>query len=513
MTLLLWPDFKLFPYEYDLARREAQVLLGATRIEERPEGLIVDGVELKPARSDAFTYFSSIVQHDCRRETLQSRVESIHRQITGRRGAKQSTRYLVHDLHEYKGKFNPQMARALINVFGAHADIVIDPFSGSGTTAVEAARLGKGVVALDMNPLAAWMSAVKTATLTYQDPSELQASFERLATQARTVATDISMPSPTVLRRLWDEESLAYLERWFPGTTLWPMARVLDSVYDEKTTSADLVRLAVSNVVRTTSWQLPEDLRVRRRPPSWTPPIYANVLGEALRRVSHALVEQTAVGVIPRPEIVTIEAGDARAIHEVTMPASAKKVVITSPPYATALPYIDTDRLSLVALSLIRPTEVKSLESDLTGSREWSTRVAAEWGHRLAANSDRLPPQVVELCNSIRARNDSERAGFRRQAVPALLYRYFHHMTEALRSWAKVLRPGENAVLVVGSNRTGGRSEPILIDTPDLIGRCGEAAGFSLVEKIPFQVWARYGMHAKNGVEGESAVVLRRGNY
>jgi len=42
----------------------------------------------------------------------------------------------------------------------------------------------------------------------------------------------------------------------------------------------------------------------------------------------------------------------------------------TSPPYATALPYIDTSRLSLVWLKLTPPSKIKDLEYRLLGSRE-----------------------------------------------------------------------------------------------------------------------------------------------
>ncbi len=42
---------------------------------------------------------------------------------------------------------------------------------------------------------------------------------------------------------------------------------------------------------------------------------------------------------------------------------------ITSPPYATALPYIDTQRLSLIWLGFASPKEVKVLENNLIGSR------------------------------------------------------------------------------------------------------------------------------------------------
>ncbi len=43
--------------------------------------------------------------------------------------------YLTHWIYPYKGKFHPQMIRALLNIIGLkQEDTVCDPFSGSGTT-------------------------------------------------------------------------------------------------------------------------------------------------------------------------------------------------------------------------------------------------------------------------------------------------------------------------------------------------------------------------------------------
>ena len=51
--------------------------------------------------------------------------------------------YMTHWFYPYKGKFHPQMTRALINIIGLKkGDVLLDPFSGSGTAAVEGALLG-----------------------------------------------------------------------------------------------------------------------------------------------------------------------------------------------------------------------------------------------------------------------------------------------------------------------------------------------------------------------------------
>lgn len=58
-------------------------------------------------------------------------------------------------LHElsYRACFKPQLPRFFIELFTTEGDLVYDPFSGRGTTAIEAALLGRNVIANDINPL------------------------------------------------------------------------------------------------------------------------------------------------------------------------------------------------------------------------------------------------------------------------------------------------------------------------------------------------------------------------
>ena len=73
-------------------------------------------------------------------------------------------RYGPHDLHEYRGKFFPQLVRSLVNAAGLEkGSTVFDPFSGSGTTNCEARSMGMQTVGLDMNPLSVLISRTKAA--------------------------------------------------------------------------------------------------------------------------------------------------------------------------------------------------------------------------------------------------------------------------------------------------------------------------------------------------------------
>ncbi|MGI9559233.1 MAG: TRM11 family SAM-dependent methyltransferase [Thermodesulfobacteriota bacterium] len=71
--------------------------------------------------------------------------------------------YITHWFYPYKGKYHPQMVRALANVIGLkEGDTLLDPFIGSGTTAVEGALLNLKVIGFDISPLCVLISKVKT---------------------------------------------------------------------------------------------------------------------------------------------------------------------------------------------------------------------------------------------------------------------------------------------------------------------------------------------------------------
>ncbi|NOY69734.1 MAG: hypothetical protein GXP53_09665 [Deltaproteobacteria bacterium] len=77
------------------------------------------------------------------------------------------TGYASHGLFPYRGKFHPQMIKALINVMGLkQGDTVLDPMMGSGTVPVEASLMGIKSIGLDASPFCSFMTQVKFNALT-----------------------------------------------------------------------------------------------------------------------------------------------------------------------------------------------------------------------------------------------------------------------------------------------------------------------------------------------------------
>ena len=68
---------------------------------------------------------------------------------------------LTHPLYRYPARMSPYLARALVLELTKPGDIILDPFCGGGTTAVEALYHGRRVVCCDLNSLACFVTKAK----------------------------------------------------------------------------------------------------------------------------------------------------------------------------------------------------------------------------------------------------------------------------------------------------------------------------------------------------------------
>jgi DNA modification methylase len=68
--------------------------------------------------------------------------------------------FLSHGIHKYPAKFFPELPRWLIQRYSAEKSNILDPFSGSGTTSIEANLLRRNSVGIDIDPFAKFLSRV-----------------------------------------------------------------------------------------------------------------------------------------------------------------------------------------------------------------------------------------------------------------------------------------------------------------------------------------------------------------
>lgn len=485
---LEWSSYKHFPYEKELALREVRSLIGDNLSLDHDGSIVVDHQNTSAAR--LLTYFSAISDGDERFDTVQQKLE----RSGSSRERRQSTRYSVHGMHEYRGKFNPQVCRALMNILGAKpGSVLLDPFCGSGTTLVEAAHRGVRAIGTDLNPLAVYIANAKLEALT-TPAHRLREALDRIVAR-QSVACSHEDTS----------NRMEYLRSWFEPENLEQIEKTRSAIAEEEVNHSFYFTIA-SNLIREYSLQDPADLRIRRRSSANTTVPFMSAFEKSAMETIRRL--QTAQAVVGTDLTV------GQAFHRDNRDFDASEfgvladIAITSPPYATALPYIDTQRLSLIWLGLLEPKEIGLVESDLTGSREMRSQEKRRALDALQRNTEQLPDSEWRFCLSLQ-RELTSQDGFRRQAVPSLLYRYFVQMKKMFESTSKALKVNAPFALIVGHNHTvlGGRRFDI--DTPGHLVSLANSVGWTTDEVTALQAYQRFGMHASNAVQAETLIVVR----
>jgi hypothetical protein len=515
-ALLEWHRYRYFPYERDFARLEAASLF-ETKVDEEDAGLRVSGTRLHADHVDRLTYFARVVRpdgrvHIPRQVRLEASVSTVERE-------RQSTRYSAHGLHEYKGKFNPQVVRAIGNILGLSDNAwVLDPFCGSGTTLLECAHAGWNAIGIDRNPLATHIANAKVRALHQADgrleslATKVLDGLDRVADLGAKVIDDRRLNA--LLGRRWEDElpSLAYLTAWFPRLVLAQLVatrRAISAAVPDREDRA-VFDVLLSDQLRQVSLQEPLDLRVRRRKdPQPTYPLlglFADAVRERLPRVSRAREALGDLRGVQRAYLADIRTASLRSFLHV--PRGGFDAIITSPPYATALPYIDTQRLSLILLGFIKAEDVASTERGLIGARELSTTERRALDEEIRSGSDLLPASVFKLCRDMLHAAELPGNGFRRQNTPALLFRYCRDMAGFFHSVRPAMKPGAPIALVVGCNRTtlGGRD--FAIDTPALLVDIAKHCGYTFIRDEPMDTYPRYDMHQRNAINAETLIVV-----
>jgi|LNFM01.1.fsa_nt_gb hypothetical protein len=118
--------------------------------------------------------------------------------------------HVLHAMCSYMGMFPPALPRYFIEQYTQRGDLVVDPFSGRGTTALEACLLGRQGVGVDLNPLAALLTSAKV------DPPSREEALTRLRELERSFSKKkITEAPPPEIAMLFDQRKtlpqLSYL--------------------------------------------------------------------------------------------------------------------------------------------------------------------------------------------------------------------------------------------------------------------------------------------------------------
>lgn len=86
----------------------------------------------------------------------------------------------MHRMCSYHGMFPPKLVHYFLQRYSADGEVVLDPFSGRGTTTLQARVEGRRAIGNDLNPLASVLTAAKANPPTW---SRMQMFVDRLESQ------------------------------------------------------------------------------------------------------------------------------------------------------------------------------------------------------------------------------------------------------------------------------------------------------------------------------------------
>ncbi|MCZ7651933.1 MAG: site-specific DNA-methyltransferase [Thermoanaerobaculia bacterium] len=248
--------------------------------------------------------------------------------------------------HWYPARFVPQLAGILIGYFSEPGETVLDPFVGSGTTLVEAYKLGRLGIGIDLNPIAALIARAK---LTAVDQRGFSSYLRGLAERARAGASlGLAERHSHELPKRYEE-----LQAWYHPATLADLVAIWTALRGgRKSRYRDVGLAAFSSVLKSCSSQdqhwgwvcdnvRPRDLVAK--------PAMERFRGKLLEfaRASQELEDEAAVLQETPVDLRAMRVLTGDAITEMaSLPAGAVDLVVTSPPYFSMTDYVLSQRLS-----------------------------------------------------------------------------------------------------------------------------------------------------------------------
>jgi hypothetical protein len=239
-----------------------------------------------------------------------------------------------HQLSPYIGKIKSSMAASLVSQFTSEGDLIYDPFSGSGTIALEAWAAKRPVIANDLSPYAYLLTRAKL--FPSRSLEKALGQIERASVEVVKVRRDIDLRGvPRWVRGFFHPETLRETLAWVTvlrqRRSWFLLASLLGILHHQR---PGFLSFPSSHTV--------PYLRVKKFPRSRFPDLYA------YRSVRDRLEAKVTRAFRRMPEldysiVRSCFGRDASALN----PLQSVDAIITSPPYMRLLDYARDNRLRL----------------------------------------------------------------------------------------------------------------------------------------------------------------------
>lgn len=355
---------------------------------------------------------------------------------------------LTHFIHPYPAKLLPHIASFFLKGLHNSSKVVLDPFSGSGTVALEGSIEGYTPLVADSNPFAILLTKVKT---TPYDIQKLELHFNQIIE-----CMDSNRESATI--------SIINSHLWFSTKhkkNLESLYSIIKETIDEP--EKDFFLVCFSLLTKKLSYadpalSVPVRIKTKDRFSQVTNDRIVNRLNwlenEASVKEEFIKIVQSNIERVkntnetyPIREAAKTVGIDARQLFSsmeksIKLPDDSIPLIITSPPYGSAQKYIRATSLSLNWLEFAKPSDLKILESRFIGREHLKSE-------KIDFDSSNLPEQYKSLLKKINNINPKR---------ALITFKYLQEMDEVIKELSRVMMKNGKAVFVIGNNEVCGET-------------------------------------------------------
>lgn len=413
---------------------------------------------------------------------------------------------LTHYLFRYPAKFHPPIARKLVEDFSAEGELILDPFCGSGTLLVEALLADRRPIGLDIDPVAVFVSRVKTLSISLR-------SLRRTTSTLLKTMEELERPDSNYDRLKFEDISVSQFKKeisarklilpeipnffhWFRRYVAVDLATIRAQIdlVSMPNTHRLLLQLVFASIIRGASNADPVPVsglevtaHMRRLENKGR---HINPFFLFRRNLSRALRDWEEYQARRRKSrsTVLVRQVDAMSIRK----HLRRKVdaVVTSPPYHQAVDYYRRHTLEMFWLRL-----VKSRNDRLRLRSRYIGRYNVAKSDPIAKNGALRTPIAREWDAKLRDRSEPRARDFRH---------YICAMSRCIDGVASALKPRGKAVFVLGKNTTSG----IEIPSTEIFDEIASSR-LELNEQYWYPVRNRYMTYARrNGANIDKEFVL-----
>jgi len=351
--------------------------------------------------------------------------------------------------------FSRHLVKRLVSSLGSR-DRVLDPFCGTGTTALTCAEHGIHADTVDINPFLVWLANAKFAAYTPEERAEAERFQARLRLPAGKNA-------------FW-QPPLADIEKWWTEVELEPLSALYHSVKEAEVSEAarNLLFSAFCRVaIETASVSFGHQsmsFKLRTGDNDLVKTCARDQITGLFRRRLAEVLEAAATdldGSLARAVL-----GDSRNLHA-TLQAKYS-CVITSPPYPNRMSYIRELRPYMYWLGYLR-------DGRQAGELDWQA-IGGTWG---CATSNLMRWHPSEEARVSFAGFEQMIAGINKSSeiLARYVHKYFEDCVLHFRSLARVLRDGADVHYIVGNSKF----YSVMVHTEEIYAALMRACGFEEV--------------------------------